>query len=116
MKAWRVTIIGEFYSEVVFAKTRGKARALALSCDGFEDAEFTDIDVHREPQLDKYFKEGKWHLDWFNPKERIILVKECGFYCDRDYLEWEDCEECSAKEYCGIYKDHKAEEEMGVEL
>ena len=55
------------------------------------------------------YKDGKWHLDWENPKDRLILVKECGFVCDYDYLEWEDCELCSAKEYCDRYKDHLTE-------
>lgn len=111
MKAWRVSLKYEFFAEVVFAETRGKARSLAMACDGFEDAKFTDVEVHREPQVDKYYKDGKWHLDYFDPKDRIILVKECGFYCDPDYFDLEECEVCSAKKYCDQYKDRKAEEE-----
>lgn len=120
MKAWRVQLKYEFYAEVVFAETRGKAKSLAMACDGFEDANFTEIEVNREPQIDKYFKEGKWHMDWEDPKDRIALVKELGFYCDRYYFDIEDCDACSAREYCDLFKDKVREqfelEEMGVEL
>ena len=110
MKAWLVREKDETFADVVFAETRGKARALARHFDCFEDAKFTDIEVRREPKADKYFKEGKVHLDWENPKDRIALVKECGFVCDYDYLEWEDCETCSAKKYCDRCRDHLIEE------
>lgn len=105
MKAWRVQLKDEFFAEVVFAETRGKARSLAMACDGFEDAKFTEIEVNREPQIDKYFKEGKWHMDWENPKDRIALVRELGFHCEREYIDFEWCDDCSAKEYCDYYKD-----------
>ncbi len=111
MKAWLVRDKYDCYgAEVVFAETRGKARSLALSTDCCSETRFLDVEVHREPSADKYYKEGKWHLDWENPKDRVVLVKECGFVCDYDYLEWEDCELCSAKEYCDRYKDHLTEE------
>lgn len=111
MKAWLVKEKGEFDAEIVFAETRGKARNLALSTDCCDDVNFTDIEVRRQPQADKYYKEGKWHLDWRNPQDRIALVKDCGFVCEYEHLEWEDCESCSAKEYCGRYKDHLTEKE-----
>ena len=113
MKAWRVSLKDEFFAEVVFAETRGKARSLAMGCDGFEEAKFTEIEVNREPQIDKYFKDGKWHMDWFDCKDRIALVKELGFYCGREYIALGLCEECPANEYCDQYKDRKSEEEMG---
>lgn len=110
MKAWLVREKGEFCAEVVFAETRGKARAFALHyCDCCDGANFTDIEVRREPNADKYYKEGKWHLDWDNPKDRIALVKDCGFICDYSWIAWEHCEECAAKEYCDQYNDHKEE-------
>lgn len=105
MKAWRVSVKDEFYAEVVFAETRGKARALALSLDICEDAHFTEIEVFREPQVDKYYKEGKQHLEWENPKDRIILVKECGFHCGEDWFDLNECDLCSAREYCQFFKD-----------
>lgn len=109
MKAWLVREKDEFCAEIVFAETRGKARALALSTDCCENAKFTDIEVRRKPQVDKYYKEGKWHLDWENPQDRIVLVKECGFYCDIDCFDLADCDICSAKEYCEMYRVKKLE-------
>lgn len=109
MKAWLVREKGEFCAEVVFAETRGKARSLALHTDCCEDCDFTNIEVHRMKPADEHYREGKWHLDWENPKDRITLVKDCGFVCDYDYFDLEDCELCSAKEYCDRYKDHSTE-------
>ena len=106
MKARLIREKDEFCAEVVFAETRGKAKALASCCDCCENASFTDIEATRMKQADKYYKDGKWHLDWDNPKDRIALVKDCGFVCDYECLEWEDCEECSAKKYCDIYAEH----------
>lgn len=110
MKAWFVQDKRERYgAEIVFAETRGKAMSLALHTPCCDEAEFTNIEARRMPHADKYYKEGKWHLDWENSKDRVVLVKECGFVCDYDYLEWEDCEICSAKKYCDRYQDHLTE-------
>ncbi len=105
MKAWLVRIKDEFCATVVFAETRGKAKSLAMLTTACEDAGFCDIEVKREPQMDKYYVEGKKEMDWFDPKDRIALVKECGFHCDIEYWERKDCVECPAKEYCGYYQD-----------
>ena len=105
MKAWLVRQKDKFEAEIVFAETRGKARALALITDCCNETSFIDVDVRRQPNADKYYKEGKWHLDWDNPKDRIALVKDCGFVCHYEYFEWEDCESCSAKEYCDRYSE-----------
>lgn len=110
MKAWLVSEKGEFRATVVFAETRGKARSIAMSTDACEDIGFCDIEVRRLPNIDKYYKEGKVEMDWENPKDRTVLVKECGFRCDYAYLEWEDCDVCSAREYCDVYKDQQTEE------
>ena len=109
MKAWLVREKDEFRATVVFAETRGKARALARCTDACEDADFCDIEVHRQPQMDKYYVEGKKEMDWFNSKDRIALVKDCGFVCDRDCWEIADCDSCPAKKYCDQYKDYKNE-------
>ena len=109
MKAWIIREKDEFCAEIVFAETRGKAKVLASSTDCCETAKFIDLEAHRMPQADKYYKEGKWHLDWDNPKDRVALVKDCGFVCDYEHLEWEDCENCSASQYCDRYKDHLIE-------
>ena len=107
MKAWLVREKDKFCATVVFAETRGKAKSLALATDCCEDADFCDIEVRREPQLDKYYVDGKKEMDWENPKDRIALVKECGFVCSHDYWMYEDCDCCSAKEYCYHYAERK---------
>lgn len=100
MKAWLVGEKDEPYATVVFAETRGKARALALYTDCCEGADFCDIEVNRKPQMDKYYTPGKTEMDWFLPKDRIALVKDCGFICGLDTWECEDCETCPAKQFC----------------
>ena len=101
MKAWKARIKGEFCATVVFAKTQGKAKSAALYTDCCEDANFCDIEVSRVPQMDKYYIKGKAEMDWFNPQDRIALVKDCGFQCE--YIEEYICESCSAKEFCDEY-------------
>lgn len=104
MKAWLVREKNSFYVTVVFAETRGKARSRALSTESLEYANFCDIDVHREPQLDKYYKEGKTEMDWCDDNDRIALVKEAGFRCD--YENTDDlCEYCPAKQYCDFAEE-----------
>lgn len=109
MKAWLVRNKDKYCATVVFAETRGKARSLALRTDCCEDCDFCDIQVTRQPKADKYYKEGKTELDWYNPKERIIFVKELGFSCYD--IDLRVCEGCSAKEYCNAYKDEKEYQE-----
>ena len=105
MKAWLVREKDEFCATVVFAETRGKAKALAKYTDACEDCAFVDIEVRRVPQIDKYYKDGITELDWCNPQDRIILVKELDFACE--YAEQEKCEYCSAKQYCDKYDEEK---------
>ena len=109
MKAWRVREKDQFFATIVFAETRGKARSLALSTECCEDADFCDIEVYRQPQVDKCYVDGKKEMDWFNPQDRIALVKDCGFVCSTDYFEPEDCKSCSAAKYCDQYKDYTSE-------
>lgn len=104
MKAWMVKEKDGEYATVVFAETRGKARAFARYTDACEDADFCDIEVSRRPQLDKYYRDGKDEMDWYNDKDRLALVKECGFQCVD--MEIDQCEDCPAKEHCGLYQQH----------
>ena len=112
MKAWLARDKDEFCATVVFAETRGKAKVIAMHTETCEDTDFIDIEVRRKPQMDKYYTEGKKEMDWFNSKDRIALVKDCGFYCDRDYWEFADCEVCSAKEYCDHYQDIRSDQNV----
>lgn len=98
MKAWLVRARNCEYATVVFADTRGKARAIAMHTDACEDAKFTDIEVYRKPRLDKYYTSGKKEMDWYNSKDRIALVKHCDFYC----IEECDSDDCPALRYCAI--------------
>ena len=111
MKAWIVTQKDEFGALVIFAETRGKARSIAIRCDEFDSCEFCDIDVRRVPDMDKYWKPGSVIMDWELPSDRIALVKECGFRCSLEYVDWEDCRECCASAFCDLYNDHISEEE-----
>ena len=94
MKAWLVREKDEFCATVVFAETRGKAKAAALYTECCEDADFCNIEVHRQPQMDKYYTDGKTGMDWDNPQDKIALVKEC------------ECKRCSARKYCDRYDEH----------
>lgn len=104
MKAWLVREKDEFCATVVFAETRGKARSRAMATDCCEDTPFCDIEVCRLPQVDKCYKDGKTEMDWFDPEDRLVLVRDCGFYCDYDAFQMGDCTTCSAKDFCGEYK------------
>ena len=107
MKAWLVREKDGEYATVVFAETRGKAMAEAQATDACEDVRFCDIEAKREPDMDKYYKEGKREMDWHNDADRIALVKECGFYCVDMFIK--ECEDCPAKEYCDEYQDYLTE-------
>lgn len=107
MKAWLVKDKDQFCATVVFAETRGKARAMAMHTESCEDVDFCDIEVRRRPNLDKYYRDGKKEMDWYNSKDRIALVKDGGFICDIDYWEIEDCETCPAKQYCDGYEERR---------
>lgn len=100
MKAWLVREKDEFCATVVFAETRGKAKALALHTETCEDADFIYIEVHRVKEADKYYQPGKTELCWFNAEDRIAMVKDCGFTCDPDAHCAEECANCPAKEFC----------------
>lgn len=100
LKAYKVSPKYDFYSEVIFAETAGQAKSFALSMDSCSEYSFTELEVRRMPNLDKYYKEGKRYFEWDNPQDRVVLVKEAGFVCDDETYEYEDCEVCPAKKYC----------------
>lgn len=109
MKAWIIRDNEQFCCEVVFAETRGKAKTIALNADTFDGADFCDLEAHRVPQIDKYYTDGKTRMDWENQKDRLALVKECGFSCVDECFGY-FCGDCLAKDYCDRY------EEFGVWL
>ncbi len=106
MKAWLVREKDEFCATVVFAETRGKAKAAALYTECCEDADFCSIEVHREPQMDKFYTDGKTEMNWDDPQDRVALVKDCGFSCGIDAFCPEECKQCPAKAYCDEYNEY----------
>ena len=109
MKAWLARDKYEFGCTGVFAETRGKARSLAMKTETCQDSDFCNIEISRRPQMDKYYTDGKKEMDWYNSKDRIALVRDCGFVCDEDYLEREDCPLCPAKDHCDNYQEYLLE-------
>lgn len=105
VKAWEISNNYIEGCEVVFAETRGKAKSIALNTDTFCYCDFCDLEVYRKPVIDKYYKNGKTRMDWNNQKDRLALVKECGFSCVDDCFG-EFCEDCLAKDYCNRYDDY----------
>lgn len=96
LKAYKVNVKDADYSTIVFAESAGKAKALALSTDTCEDAEFVEIEVHRIPAADKMYADN-FEMNWNNEKERLFLVKELNWACFEPSFE---CDECIAKQYC----------------
>ena len=107
MKAYYASADYLDYATVVFAETRGKAKALALHTDAFEDSEYTDVRVSRRPALDRYYR-GLPEMDWFNADDRIAMVREAGFVCSWELPAYElDCWLCPAAEWCDRYIEIK---------
>ena len=97
------------YITVMFAESSNKAKALALHTDCFQDFEYIELRASRKPELDKYYR-GVSEMDWNHSEDRIALVKECGFVCSEDGMEWEDCNGCPAKEWCDAYQERKMDD------
>ena len=99
MKAWTVSDNnGEYGTVIVFAETRGKAKALCLHDDAFGDCEYTDLRVNRFKDYDKYYS-GEAKPDfWLDEEHRVRLVRDYGWSCV-DRIE-SYCEDCPAKEWC----------------
>ena len=110
IKAWHVTAWYKEYSAIIFAETRAKAHYLATKSDTFEDSEWNEISVRRLPQMDKMYR-GNTEMDWDYAEDRIALVKECGWHCSEDYVDYEkDCPSCPAAQFCDIFKEEKYED------
>ena len=106
MKAYWCSQDIDLCSMIVFAETAGKARYIAMcSGDLGDDLEFKDVHVRRVPQLDEYYK-GRTEMDWFDSDDRVAMVRYAGFYCGEDAFDPEDCEKCSAAEYCDQYQEY----------
>ena len=103
----------EPYVMIVFAESRGKAISYALGTDEFPyyDYDFTQLRATRAKWADKHYR-GKHEMDWYNPQDRIAMVKEGGFICDDDSFDPDECKECCAHELCDKYEDYLEEERL----
>jgi len=106
MKAWRITSLHYCeWATVVFAETRGKAKAVALTTDAFEESDFTDISARRIPELDRYYR-GKDEMDWDNMEDRIGMVMYAHMYCSDEMSPDElGCAKCPAEQWCSAPED-----------
>lgn len=113
MKAWRVKDVRDgFYSTVVFAETRGKAKSEAMRTDCCEDSEWTDIRVTRVPELDAEYR-GHDEMEWDDDQDRHALIR-AGWRCE--YIDPDYCETCVGREDCEAYKDYLAEWGLMAEM
>ncbi len=87
-------------SVIVFAASAGKARYAASCSEEFDFAYSTDwmhLSVCRVREGDNEYR-GHEFMDWFDPQDRIFMVKELNFACtDETDL---DCGSCPALEFC----------------
>ena len=100
-KAWYVWNEDDGIPAIVFADTVSGARKTAWDNNSEFELEFDryiDIKPRRENSLDYLDKPEGYVMNWNNPKDRIALVKELGWYCEDPTIE--ECEKCLAKEYC----------------
>ena len=37
---------------------------------------FCDIEVHREKAVDEYYTPGKREMDWCDPVDRLVMVRD----------------------------------------
>ena len=104
MKAYAAQNEYTGYGTVVFAETAGKARALLMYTDCFEDWEFTELRPYRVKQLDGEYR-GRSEMDWGIAEDRIALVK-CGWHCGSDSFDPVECVSCPAGAFCDEYADY----------
>lgn len=115
MKAWVAKNPHRLCRNVVFARTAGKARVQAMYTETCEDLEFTEIQVRRAKDMDKYYTPGKHEMNWYDAVDRVAMVKELGFSCDPDcMLDFDECARCPASEWCDEYQARKEEETENV--
>ena len=68
---WRVTGWDSFFSFIIFATTKYKAKKIY---EKLVPKEFYYCTAIREPCADKYYVKGKTFLDWSIPKDRQICI------------------------------------------
>ena len=102
-KAWSFYEEEEGIIEVVFADTRGKARMYLKELDTFDNYRYIEISPRREKDLDYLNHEDGYVMDWNKAEDRLVLVKESGWYCYDPTLD--DCKICTASNWCDLYAE-----------
>ena len=112
MKAWTAQNDWTGIGVVVFAETRGQARALLLHSDEFEGFDYIEIPVRRASLFDECYR-GEWQMDWYDANDRIALCK-AGWSCIDDAFYPEDCMVCPARDYCDKWEDYQEDIKDGL--
>ena len=109
MKAYNVTDInGDGPCTVVFAESRNAAKTAAMHTDTCGDLMYMEIRATREPALDRFYKEGKREMDWFDMDDRAAMVRYANYECGPEAVtDLQRCEKCPGHEYCGRYELEK---------
>ena len=95
------------YSTVIFAETRGKAVCFACATEEFEDYSFTELRANRCKEMDKFYN-GRNMMDWYNPDDRVAMVRYAFFQCSYELSTGElECGDCPAKQWCIRYEDYE---------
>lgn len=95
---------------VVFAESRNAASQAAMGTDTCEDLDYIEIEALREPALDKFYKEGKKEMNWFNMEDRAAMVRYAHFECGSETdVSLQECESCPGHEWCGRYESELEE-------
>jgi hypothetical protein len=92
---------------IVFAESASKAKYVAFNCY-IEDLCYNDVyysfkefvcscSVKRCKDADEQYR-GHSLMDWFDPLDRLYLVREQGWCCNEETDI--DCENCIALEFC----------------
>ena len=114
-KAWECYDEDNYYVEVVFADTRGKAKSYLKDMDAFDNMDtfawfdFCELRPSRAKSLDYLNYPDGYVMNWFKDEDRIAMVRHLGVKCDDAYRE--DCEVCCAKEWCSKYEEYQEEDE-----
>ena len=68
---------------------------------GFD--KYTEINPKRFERIDYLDKPDGYVMDWNKAEDRLVLVKESGWYCSDPTLD--DCKICTASNYCDLYAE-----------
>lgn len=111
MKAYLATDRNNKYHPViVFAENPEGAKDIAYSTQELWKVPYISLRVRRKRELDCYYTEGKKYLNFNTPNDRLVLVKELGWWCNSnlvgDIYEYDmyECRDCAAREFCNRCK------------